>query len=76
MFILTALAVLGGDSLRDFAVALLLGIALGTYSSMVLAAPLAVELEARSGAAPPAARAVRSKTAIRPDRRTDSGAVV
>jgi SecD/SecF fusion protein len=76
LFILTALAVLGGDSLRDFAVALLLGIALGTYSSMVVAAPLAVELEARSGAAPPACAYGAEQTAIRPDRRTDSGAVV
>ena len=48
VFILAALAVLGGDSLTDFALALLLGIAVGTYSSMFTAAPLAVELDARS----------------------------
>jgi SecD/SecF fusion protein len=53
MFILGALAVLGGDSLTDFAVALLIGIAVGTYSSMFTASPIAIELQARSGARPP-----------------------
>ncbi|MDX3130429.1 protein translocase subunit SecD [Streptomyces europaeiscabiei] len=46
-FILTALAVLGGDSLADFALALLIGVAVGTYSSMFTATPLAVELHKR-----------------------------
>ncbi len=40
MFILAALAVLGGDSLRDFAIALLLGLVIGTYSSVFTATPL------------------------------------
>ncbi|POX63099.1 protein translocase subunit SecD [Streptomyces sp. Ru62] len=43
-FILTALAVLGGSSLTDFALALLIGLAVGTYSSVFTAAPVAVEL--------------------------------
>ncbi|MGW2031158.1 protein translocase subunit SecD [Streptomyces sp. NPDC001811] len=43
-FILTALAVLGGSSLTDFALALLIGFAVGTYSSVFTAAPLALEL--------------------------------
>jgi SecD/SecF fusion protein len=47
-FILTALAVLGGDSLTDFALALLIGVAVGTYSSMFTATPLAVELHTRT----------------------------
>ncbi|MES5823123.1 protein translocase subunit SecD [Streptomyces sp. RG80] len=47
-FILTALAVLGGDSLTDFALALLVGLAVGTYSSMFTATPLAIELHRRS----------------------------
>jgi SecD/SecF fusion protein len=50
MFILTALTVLGGSSLTDFALALLVGIAVGTYSSMFTATPLAIELEQRSPA--------------------------
>ncbi|MGV9558492.1 protein translocase subunit SecD [Streptomyces sp. NPDC003522] len=49
--VLTALAVFGGDSLTDFAVALLVGLAVGTYSSMFTATPLAVLLhERRPGA--------------------------
>ncbi|MFI0544359.1 protein translocase subunit SecD [Streptomyces sp. WSLK1-3] len=46
-FILTALAVLGGDSLTDFALALLIGCTVGTYSSMFTATPLAIELDKR-----------------------------
>ncbi|GGX66162.1 protein translocase subunit SecDF [Streptomyces minutiscleroticus] len=46
-FILTALAVLGGDTLTDFALALLIGLAVGTYSSMFTATPLAVALHER-----------------------------
>ncbi|WP_449348932.1 protein translocase subunit SecD [Streptomyces shaanxiensis] len=45
--ILTALAVLGGDTLTDFALALLIGLAVGTYSSMFTATPLAVALHRR-----------------------------
>ncbi|HET6858661.1 MAG TPA: protein translocase subunit SecD [Streptomyces sp.] len=47
-FILTALAVLGGDTLTDFALALLTGLAVGTYSSMFTATPLAIELHRRT----------------------------
>ncbi|WP_329525363.1 protein translocase subunit SecD [Streptomyces sp. NBC_01462] len=43
--ILTALAVLGGDSLTDFALALLIGLAVGTYSSVFTAVPVAIELQ-------------------------------
>ncbi|CAL9649598.1 Protein translocase subunit SecDF [Streptomyces sp. enrichment culture] len=49
IFILAALAVLGGDSLTDFALALLIGMLVGTYSSVLTASPLAVELEAYGG---------------------------
>jgi SecD/SecF fusion protein len=77
LFILVALAVLGGDSLTDFAFALLIGIVVGTYSSMFLAAPLAVELEARSSAPPPTKRLPQSAGSYGSDaRRTSSGAVV
>jgi SecD/SecF fusion protein len=47
MFILAALAVLGGDSLEDFAIALLLGLVIGTYSSVFTATPLALLLHRR-----------------------------
>ena len=42
VFILLALAVLAGSSLGDFAIALLIGILVGTYSSVFLATPLAI----------------------------------
>ncbi|MFJ5778899.1 protein translocase subunit SecD [Streptomyces sp. NPDC093094] len=50
VFILTALAVLGGSSLTDFALALLVGVTVGTYSSVLTAAPVAVELHRRCAA--------------------------
>ncbi len=46
-FILTAPTLLGGSSLTDFALALLVGVAIGTYSSVLTAAPLAVQLHRR-----------------------------
>ncbi|WNI21269.1 protein translocase subunit SecD [Streptomyces sp. ITFR-16] len=62
LFILTALAVLGGDFLADFALALLIGIVVGTYSSVLTAVPAALLLERTSKAPPPvrAGRAARS----------------
>jgi len=52
MFILGALTVLGGDSLTDFALALLIGLVVGTASSVFTASPLAVLLEKRWPAEP------------------------
>jgi SecD/SecF fusion protein len=51
MFLLGALTVLGGDSLTDFALALLNGLVVGTASSVFVASPLAVLLERRWPAA-------------------------
>lgn len=75
VFILTALAVLGGDSLTDFAIALLVGIGIGTWSSVFTATPLAIALESRNDAAPPRPKKKRS---AQPRRRepADSGAVL
>jgi SecD/SecF fusion protein len=75
MFILAALAVLGGDSLTDFAVALLLGLLVGTFSSVFTATPLAIVLQARSRTSTPPAAARRPTSARARDPR-DSGAVV
>jgi SecD/SecF fusion protein len=47
MFILAALAVLGGDSLKDFAIALLIGLSVGILSTIFTASALAVVLEER-----------------------------
>ncbi|MDQ3640774.1 MAG: protein translocase subunit SecF, partial [Actinomycetota bacterium] len=45
LFILLALYFLGGETLTDFALALLVGIVVGTYSSVFTATPLAVWFE-------------------------------
>ena len=48
VFILVALVTLGGASLVDFAVALLVGLVVGTYSSVFLATPLAITFGRRA----------------------------
>ena len=72
MFILAALAVLGGDSLRDFSIALLVGLIIGTYSSVFTATPLAVLLQKRWPLTT-TAKIKRARTVRDP---ADSGAVV
>jgi SecD/SecF fusion protein len=47
LFILLALYFLGGETLTDFALALLVGILVGTYSSVFTATPLAVLFQGR-----------------------------
>lgn len=77
MFILGALAILGGDSLVDFALALLLGLVIGTASSVFTATPLAILLQARSAAPPPDPRRVDRPRRENPQREPgDHGAVV
>lgn len=46
-FVLVALLVLGGDTLADFALALLVGLTVGMYSSVFVATPIYVALEER-----------------------------
>lgn len=72
LFILTALLFLGGDSLSDFALALLVGILVGTYSSSLTATPLFIELEKRYPAPPPRVKVKQRDRDLDPDR----GAVV
>ena len=69
MFILAALAILGGDSLQDFAIALLVGLIVGTYSSVFTATPILIYLQERW----PMSREQKVKQARDPQ---DSGAVV
>jgi SecD/SecF fusion protein len=71
MFILAALAVLGGDSLRDFSIALLLGLAIGSYSSIFTATPLSLFFHSKWPM--PKAEAKKKKVARDP---SDTGAVV
>ena len=44
-----SLALLGGDVIRPFAVAMLIGVVVGTYSSVYIAAPTLLFLEQRYG---------------------------
>jgi SecD/SecF fusion protein len=53
LLILASLYVLGGDTLADFALALLIGILVGTYSSVFTASPIAISLEKRFPRPPP-----------------------
>jgi len=69
MFILAALAVLGGDSLQDFAIALLVGLIVGTFSSVFVATPLLTYMQAKY----PMSRVKKEKVQRTPE---DSGAVV
>ena len=66
LFILGALYVLGGDTLTDFALALIVGILVGTYSSVFTAAPLAVALEGRGAAGGRPAPTLRPSKATPP----------
>ncbi|MGW4033487.1 protein translocase subunit SecD [Streptomyces sp. NPDC004838] len=69
LFVLIALAVLGGDSLTDFSIALLAGVIFGIASTVFTAMPLAVILQMRRPEKP-GSRPVRAKS------RDGSGAVV
>ena len=82
-FILGALLLFGGDSLTDFALALLVGIGIGTWSSMFTATPIAVVLQrfqppARTPPMPAKPRPDTKPAPPRPPspstRRRDSGA--
>jgi SecD/SecF fusion protein len=69
MFILVALAVLGGDSLRDFSIALLVGLIVGTFSSVFIATPLQTYFHRKW----PMSRVKKERVERSPN---DSGAVV
>ncbi len=71
LFILIALAIFGGSSLQDFAIALIIGIVVGTASSSFVAGPTAIELERLSKQPPPEPPKRRA-----PVSRDGSGAVV
>ncbi|WP_372514230.1 protein translocase subunit SecD [Streptomyces fragilis] len=59
VLILAALAVLGGDTLTDFALATLIGVVVGTYSSVFVASPLALEVNPRTATGHPGRRPAR-----------------
>ncbi len=51
--VLTALLVLGGAVIRDFTIVLILGVVIGTYSSIFVASPALIEIQKRWGIADP-----------------------
>ena len=56
LLVVTTLFIFGGEVLRGFTFALIIGVIIGTYSSVFVATPVVVELYSRSGSA---RRAVR-----------------
>jgi len=50
VIVLIPLVLFGGEVLHDFSIALLLGVIVGTYSSVFVASPILVVWQARSGA--------------------------
>lgn len=63
---LLALALLGGSTIRDFALIMFMGILLGTYSSIFVASPVLYEIEKRFGwgGASHSEKAARQKVAL------------
>ena len=50
-----SLLLFGGDTLKDFAFAMFVGVAIGAYSSIFIAAPMLAVLHERAAVAPAAA---------------------
>jgi SecD/SecF fusion protein len=73
LFILLTLYVFGGETLTDFALALLVGIVVGTYSSVFTAAPLAVTLDSPAPRDAPRMAAARSSQPARAARGSPAG---
>jgi len=44
-FVMLAIFVFGGETIRGFAFALMIGIVIGTYSSICIATPIVIDLE-------------------------------
>ena len=61
LFILAALYLVGGETLTDFALALLIGILVGTYSSVFTATPLLVAFERRGARLEPTSQPTRRR---------------
>ncbi|WP_344884078.1 protein translocase subunit SecD [Allokutzneria multivorans] len=76
IFVLGALLALGGGSLADFALAMLLGLVAGTLSTIVTAAPIAVLLDKRWPGAGKARTKKKSHYSTPAHKRDRTGAVV
>ena len=62
---ITALYVLGSDSIRDFALPIIVGLLAGTYSSLFLAGPIWCMMDGKRGKAVPASPTAKKKAAKR-----------
>ncbi len=56
-FVLLSIFIFGGETIRGFSFALLIGIVIGTYSSLCIATPIVVDLDRRKEDAPIPAKA-------------------
>lgn len=79
VMVLLSLVFLGGNVIEDFALALLIGTAVGTYSSVYVASPFLLLMPTSKGlldfsAKPAAAKAAPARAAARPAPRTASRA--
>lgn len=63
MMVLVVLLIFGGEVLRSFTFAMLIGVIVGTYSSLFIAAPIVVDALLRQKIKEPAAIAVKRKLA-------------
>ena len=52
-FVLLAIFIFGGETIRGFSFALLIGIVIGTYSSICIATPIVIDFEKEKGDAKP-----------------------
>lgn len=73
LFILVALYLLGGDTLSDFALALIIGLTVGSYSSIFTAAPVSVALDRWKPAPPPVRKPPAKRRPPPSSRRPSSG---
>src|SRR5690606_11138370 len=61
IFVLAVLFIFGGEVIRGFSFAILIGIIVGTYSSIILAAPVVYDLRGGKNIAQESAAAKRAK---------------
>ena len=62
--VLFALLILGGAVIRDFTIVLILGVIIGTYSSIFVASPALLEIQQRMGSKEERKKAAAAKQAI------------
>ncbi|MFB2121571.1 protein translocase subunit SecDF [Parapedobacter sp. 2B3] len=66
IFVLAVLFVFGGEVIRGFSFAILIGIIVATYSSIFLAAPMVVDLQGKKNAEEPAAVGTSDEANLKP----------